>query len=154
MDCYIWAITKDSGWNWIKTCLWDRNTKLPYGYNIRRFPKKSDALVFYGNKCFQGRITVADDGRQITPRDKKEYPYLKDWKNVMFLDGSTIRIFHNPVPAKDVADQIEKLRGKTGKSLVAACRYNPTISIDEYKEIVERGYETLFDEFFLLKKKA
>ena len=151
MDCYIWAVVEDSGWNWIKRCLENRLSEIPYGYNIRRFPKKSDILVFYSSNHFQGRITVAGDGRQITSRDYKMYPSFKEWKNIMFLDGKTIRIFHEPVLVKDIAEEIEKLKGKLGRSLVAACRNNPTISIDEYKKIVERGYENMLNEFFLLR---
>lgn len=57
-------------------------------------------------------------------------------------------MFHEPVLVKEIADQIVKLKGKTGKSLHAACRDNPKISIEEYKKIVERGYQRMFDELF------
>ena len=150
MDCYIWAILEEGGWNWLKRCLIDRDNRTAYAYDIRRFPKRGDILVFYGNHRFYGRITVAEDGRQVTPKDRQNEPELGDWKNIMFLDGATLRLFFNQVQVESVADEIEKLNGKTGKSLLAACRNNPTISIDEYKRIVEKGYVNFFRELFLL----
>ena len=47
MDCYIWAIKENGGWDWIKRCLRDRKSRESCGYGISRFPQKSDILVFY-----------------------------------------------------------------------------------------------------------
>ena len=147
MDCYIWAIKENGGWDWIKRCLRDRKSRESYGYGISRFPQKSDILVFYSKKRLHGTIMVNEGGREVTSRDVRKEPKLRDCKYVMFLDGRTIRMFHEPVPAKEVANQIEKLKGKTGKSLHAACRNNPKISIEEYKRIVEKGYQRIFNDF-------
>ena len=148
MDCYIWAIVENGGWDWIKRCLRDRKSRASYGYGIRRFPQKADVLVFYSKKCLHGRIIVNEAGREVTSRDIRKEQELRSFKYVMFLDGRTIRMFHEPVPVKEIADQIEKLKGKTGKSLHAACRDNPKIPIEEYKKIVEKGYQRMFDEIF------
>lgn len=148
MKCYIWAIVENGGWDWLKGCLRDRNPRIPYDYSIRRFPQKSDILVFYSDKRLHGRIIVAEDGRQITPKEIKIDPELKHWQYVMFLDGRTARIFHKPVPVEEIASQIEKLKGKTGKGLYNSCRNNPEISVDEYKKIIEKGYYEILKEFF------
>jgi len=150
MKCYIWTIVEDGGWDWLKRCLRDRETRIPYGYGIRRFPQKSDILVFYSDKRLHGRIVVAENGRQVTSKDIKNDPSLKNWQNVMFLDGRTARIFHDPVPVEEISDQIEKLKGKTGKGLYNTCRNNPEISVDEYKKVIERAYFDIFKEFFSL----
>lgn len=147
MDCYIWAIVENGGWDWIKRCLRDRNSRGSYGYNIRRFPQKSDILVFYSKNRLHGTIKVNEGGREVTSQDVGKEPELKKWKYVMFLDGRTIRIFHEPVSVKEIANKIDKLKGKTGKSLLAACRNDPKISVEEYKKIVEKGFQTIFDEF-------
>jgi hypothetical protein len=148
LKCHIWTIIENGGWDWLKGCLRDRNSRISYGYSIRRFPLKSDILIFYSGKRLHGRIIVAEGGREVTSKDIKNEPELKGYKYVMFLDGRTVRIFNEPVPADEVASQIEALKGKTGKSLHAACRNNPEISVEEYKKIVERGYYGIFKEFF------
>jgi len=150
MKCYIWAILENGGWDWLKRCLRDRESRISYGYNIRRFPQKSDILVFYSNKRLHGRIVVAEEGRQVTSKDIKSESELKNWKYVMFLDGTTVRIFDKPVPVEEITDEIQKFKGKTGKGLFNICRNNPEISIDEYKTIVEKGYYDILKEFLPL----
>jgi len=146
MDAWIWAIT-EGGWEWIKECLMYRGPRMSYGYSIPRFPQKEDFLVFYSDKKLYGRVVVAESGRQVTSKDIEKEPELKEWKNVMFLDGKTLRMFDKPVPIEDVADQIEALKGKTGKSLTGAVGMNPKISLEEYKKIVEKGYANILKEF-------
>lgn len=148
MKCYIWAIIEDGGWDWLKRCLRDRKPRTAYGYNIRRFPQKSDVLIFYSNKRLHGTISVTEGGREVTSRDTRNDPDLKEWKYVMFLDGRTVRMFHKPVPVKEVANHIGKLMGKTGKSLHTTCINDPEISVDECKKIVELGYYDILKEFF------
>jgi len=148
LKCYIWAIIENGGWDWLKGCLRDRNPRISYGYGIRRFPQKSDILIFYSDKRLHGRIIAAENGREVTSKDIKNEPELKNYKYVMFLDGRTIRIFDKPVSVEEIASQVGKLKGKTGKGLYNTCRNNPEISVDEYKKIIEKGYPDIFKEFY------
>ena len=148
---WIWPIAK-GGWNWIRDALKHRKRHVPYAYGVNKFPRKLDFLVFYDDRKFYGRIVVDGDGRQITPKDTKNYPQLggTNWKNIMFLDATSLRIFDNPASIEEVSDRIKALKGKSGKSLIGAIAVYPEISKDEYKIIVEKGFQNILKEFLPL----
>jgi signal peptidase I len=132
---WIWTIA-EGGWNWIRDALKDKQVT-SYGYNQRRKPRNGDTIVFYSNKKLYGTVPVCDDARETTHEDTEKDDDLKHWKYVMYLDCRGLKIFGDPIPIKDVADNIEILKGKN--NLHAVCRNNPRISLEEYEYIIEKS---------------
>lgn len=139
---YIWPAEADMGIERFKKA----KTSVSYGFNRNRSQalKKGRVLVFYHSKHLLGSMPIERDAERATPELGKKENWVRDWKYVVWLDGSRKIEFEPAIHINDVAQDLRVLKGKTPNKFHRICRVAPSLSTAEYALLLVCGRPAYF----------